>query len=204
MVCLHVNGELDLDRRADRHLRIEVGDDHLLDDAILLEDRHDDAAGLVVGAAGELKHARQRRSDRRDDLLDALPAAVQHLDLQRLGDELRRQHAASQLPAGVLVAHRHHHARRLAALAVADGQFQGVVRLRLQLHFLGERAALVEKRLIRQPRGQRADAHRTAVQQGNSGSRSQSAPRRRQRGISASRVLTGLVTCNPVLLTPDP
>ena len=51
-VVLDVDGELDLDRRADRQRRVEIGDDHLLDDAVLLEDRHDDAAGLVVGAAG--------------------------------------------------------------------------------------------------------------------------------------------------------
>ena len=78
--------------------RIEILDHHLLDDAVLLEDRHDDAPGLVRGAAGALKDARQRRPDRRDHLLDALPAAVEHLDLQRLGDELRRQHALAQLP----------------------------------------------------------------------------------------------------------
>ena len=40
-----------------------IGHDHLLDDAVLLEDRHDDAAGLVVRAAGELEHAGQRGPD---------------------------------------------------------------------------------------------------------------------------------------------
>ena len=103
-VMFHVNGELDLDRRTDRQLRIEIGNDHLLDDAILLKDRHDDAPGLVVGAAGELEDAGQHRPDGRDHLLDALPAAAQHLDLERLGDDLRRQHAAPERPAGVLAA----------------------------------------------------------------------------------------------------
>ena len=53
--------------------RIEIADHHLLDDAILLEDRHDDAPGLIGGAAGAAKDARQRRADGRDHLFDALP-----------------------------------------------------------------------------------------------------------------------------------
>ena len=64
---LDVDGQLDLDRRADRQRRVEIVDDHLLDDAIFLEDRHDDAAGLVVGAARAVEHARQRGADRGDD-----------------------------------------------------------------------------------------------------------------------------------------
>ena len=143
---------------------IEIADHHLLDDAILLEDRHDDSAGLIGGAAGAAKHARQRRADGRDHLLDALPGSVQHLDLQRLGDELRRHHALAELPRGRLMANGDENARQVAADRIDDGELQSVVRLRLQLQFMREGAALVEKHLVRQARAQRPDAHRTALQ----------------------------------------
>ncbi len=128
---LDVDGELDLDRRADRQRWIEILNHHLLDDAVLLEDRHDDASGLVVSAAGAVKDAGQRGADRSDDLLDALAAARQHFDLQRLGDELRRQHRLPQRPSGTLMAHHGDNTRHFLSRSVTDGELQGVVRFRL-------------------------------------------------------------------------
>src|SRR5262249_59966040 len=94
-------------------------------------------------------------------LLDALPRPVEYLDLQGLGDELRRHHAAAELPRLGLVADRHDDARQVAAERIDDGELQRVVRLRLQLQLVRERAALVKEHLVGQPCTERTNPYRS-------------------------------------------
>ena len=85
-----VHLQFDLHRHAHRQRRIQIADHNALEQTIVLEQRHDDAARLIGGVADAGEGAGQRCPNRCQRLLNALPATIEHLNLQWPRDQFGR------------------------------------------------------------------------------------------------------------------